>query len=274
MPILTPVTLSDLTTPFTLLNNPDSTGGFGGSVDTGGSTRSLNFLVKFDKLEAFLKEIAGLPVLFGSGTTGTIERALPLQYPWNPYLYAARMSLRGAGSDSEVSSDRPWTYAIVTVEFTTLDFDPKNSDQPYLSVRVHGSSSFITLPGVAFSFAGNGEKIEQDVGKLCGEKTIEVTKYAIPDLDQFQAVCDPILGKVNSATVTIGKTAYAAGYLLFSTYSADSEQNVLGTPKYRASLMYSYRAIKWNQAMRSDGTYDDLSPAPYTTGDISTPLSI
>jgi hypothetical protein len=269
MPRSSPVKISDLRTSYRLLNNAEGNGGMSFSVTPDGSTRSLSFIVAFADLEAFLVELAGEPVLIGSG----IVRTLPLQYPYNENLYFLRASGRAVGSDAAVSIDRPWAYVIVQAEFSTLTFDPRNSDQPYLARRVSGAAEMITVPGHTYEFTTSGEKIDQDIAKHCGAKTVELTRFELPDWNAFEVLADSLAGKVNSVTMTIKGKSYAPGYILFGTYSLDEQQSVLGTPKCQGSLAFSYRSVPWNSGITSAGVVDTITPPIYETADLNVLLA-
>lgn len=271
MALLQPVTLAQVQAQvsFTLLNNPDGTGAFGGTVAPDQSSRTMSLKCAFVDHEKLIKLLAGLPVLSGSGAGATVTRALPCVYPWNPNLYVTRIGLRAAGSDSSVTIDRPWSSVILTVEFSTLPYDPKDTNNPFMAVNIRGASSLITQPNVQYSFVGNGEKIDADLGFPVSELTFEIRKFSLPNIDAFLTVAMPLLNKVNSDTVTISTTTFAAGYMMFPTFDLSVEQNALGTPQYAVTIPLQYRSLKWNQGIRSDGTVDTITPAPFSTAALS-----
>ena len=265
--------LSQISVPngWVMLDNSDTTGGASGEWLPGSRTATLNFLVYWSDLESFLQQCAGYPVIYGVGGGASITQQIPLIYPFNSKLYAQRITHRSVTTNNQltaINNANPYTKALVTVEFGSFPYQLGTGSTPWLEIDCEGSADFITLPGVAFQFS-NGEKVEQDVGRIVGQKAFRVTRYQIPDFDQWLAVSDPAMGCVNSDTVTISKTSYAPGYLLFPTQSIRSETNVLGSPMTQASITLVHRSVPWNQAMRSDGTFDTLSPAPYPTGPLS-----
>ena len=263
---LQPTTLADIASQvsFTFLDNPDGTGAFGGSVAPDSSSRVFNLKCKFEDHEKLIKLLAGYPVTYGQGTGATVSRNLPCQYPWNPNLWCQRIGIKAAGLDGGVSLTRPYTSVILTCEFTTLPYDPKDTNTPFTSIQVKGSGSYITWPNAQYSFS-SGEKIDADVGVPISELTFEIAKFNIPDFDNFLATVLPLTNKVNSDTVTISKTTFAAGYLLFPTFDLTIQQSALGTPQYSAVIPLQWRSVKWNQGLRSDGTYDTITPAPFGT---------
>lgn len=261
-------TFADLPASVLLLNNPQGNGGHFGAWDQNGRKATCNFKVPIEDLETTLNTINGSPQVFGSGSTATYSRSAGLQYRFYPSLYASRLSYRFEGLDSLVTVTRPNTSAIVTVEFEPLLFDP-GSNQPYVTVRVRGSVNVVTIPNFYFTFVGNSEKVEQDFGVKVGQVDLQVTMHRVPDLDAQIAKILPLMGKVNSIDTTLGKTTYLAGYLLFPTFDADEVFGTLGGQEGQFSFNVVYRSQPWNKAMRSDGTWDTLSPAPYSTADLN-----
>jgi len=262
--------LADIVTqhPIQLLNNPDGTGACGGEWKMGGRTTFINFKVAWEDLESFMQQVAGVPVIYGSGSGATITQQVPLIYPWNPKLYAQGMSFSAATSDTLVTLARPFASAVVRVEFGTFPYQLGDGSKPWVSIRASGSSDMITLPGIPFSFS-TGEKIEQDIGRIVGMVAFEITRYQVPDFDQWVAVATPLLGCVNSAPFTVSKTTFAAGSMLFPTFGLDSQTSFLGTPQNQVSIPVIYRALNWNYGMRSDGVYDAITPSPYPVADLS-----
>ena len=260
-----------------LLNNPNGTGAASGEWTMGGGTRSLRFCVAFSDVESFCQQVAGVPTIYGAGGGASIVNQSPLVYPFNPKLYAQRITMAAASTNpldpSGINLVNPFTWAVVTVEFATFPYQPGDGSTPWLKVDVKGSTEFLTLPGVAFSFAGTGEKVEQDVGRIIGLQTYQITRYQIPSIDQWLAVANSCLGCTNSDTVTLGKTTVAPGYLLFPTQDVTAQTNALGNPMCEGSLSLVYRTVQWNQAMRSDGVFDTLTPAPYPTAALSALLN-
>ena len=265
-----PTTLNDITVSYTLLNHPNQ-GTFRGKLDASGREDTLTFKIAFSDLDSFLEQIKGKPVSYGEGSSGTITRTEPLQYPFNKKLYAISANYRAVGSDDTVSTTRPWGDVFVDVTFGALQWFPNDPSQPYLVRRYRGASRFITIPGTAYVFS-NGERREQDIGRRIGGHTIEITRLELPSLDNFLAVAEPLEGSVNSDVITLGKQTYAAGYLLFETFSADIQDNGLGGKKAQATIVLQYSALRWNYDIRtSDGVVDYLTPNIYTPAAL-TPL--
>ena len=261
--------LSQITVPWKLLNNPDGTGAASGEWRMGGRTAALNFEVAWSALESFCQQIAGVPTAYGVGLGAKVVQQVPLVYPFNPKLYAQRIAYRAAAMDPGVTVARPFGTAMVTVEFGSFPFDPGTGSTPWLDIKVKGSINFVTLPGVAFSFSGNGERIEQDVGRIVGQLAFSVTRLQIPDFDLWMATIVPLGGCVNSVPLTISRTALAAGTVLFPTLDLDESTTVLGSPQSQSTIELLWRSVPGNQAMRADGTIDSLVPAPYPTADLS-----
>ena len=262
------MTLNDITVPWTFLNNPDGTGAAGGEFHPGGRTEYLNFFVAYENLESFCTQVAGSPTSFGTGTGAIITQQVPLAHPRVPKLYATKITHRAATSDEFVTTNRPFAGCQVTVEFKAFEYDLGDGSTPWIRIRAQGSSDMITLPGVPFAF-GTGEKIEQDVGVVVGQVAFEITKFQVPDFDQWCSVAVPLMGKVNSTALTISKTTFAAGCVFFPTFSLDSQTNVLGSPQTQVSFPLVFRQLQWNYAMRSDGVYAEVLPNPYATTDLS-----
>lgn len=264
-----PTTINDITVSYTLLNDPRGT--FRGKLDASGREDTLSFLIQFSDLNTFLEQIKGKPTSYGSGSSATITRTEPLRYPFKNDLYAISANYRAVGSDNDVSTSRPWAECVVDVTFGALQWFPSDPSQPYLMRRYRGASRFITIPGTAYVFS-NGERREQDIGRRIGGHTIEVTRLELPSLDNFLAVAEPLEGAVNSDVITLGNRTYAAGYLMFETFSADFQANGLGSNKASATIVLQYSALPWNYDIRtSDGVVDYLTPNIYTPSAL-TPL--
>lgn len=261
-------TFDNLPASVVLLNNPSGNGGHFGAWDTNGRKATCNFKVPLEDLEATLQVISGAPQVFGSGSTATYTRSLGLQYRYFTPLYASRLSYRFEGLDELVTVNRPNTSVIITTEFEPPTFDP-GSSQPFITVQTRGSVEFWTLPNFAFSFTGNSEKVDQDVGIQVGKLEIQITLHQVPDIDAQIAKLLPLMGKVNSTATTIGKTSYTAGFLMFPTFDAQLVFGSLGDRQAEFSFSVLYRTVEWNKQMRSDGTFDTLSPAPYSTADLN-----
>lgn len=268
-----PTTLADLTMPYKLLTNPEANGTYEGQINDGNREETLSFMVAFADREAFISQAIGKREQYGDYTTGQIIANEPLQHPWNQYLFASAISWRSMGMDSTQSLAAPWTNVVCDVTFRALNWTHDDPSQPYLSYRIRGSTSAITIPGWQNSFTPSGEKIEGDVTRLVGQKSIEVTRYNIPDLARFETVCDSVINYVNATTLTIKGRAYAAGTIQFVTYSADEENQGLGQTKATASLQFLYRAIGWNNGITSTGLVQAFTYAPYTTGNLAVLLS-
>jgi hypothetical protein len=262
------VQLSDITVPFTLLNNPDGTGAAGGEWHVGGRTEYMSFFVKYEDLEEFCSQVAGVPTSFGTGTGAIITQQVPLQHPRVKRLYACQIEHKEATSDEFVTTSRPFAACQVTVTFKAFEYDPGNGDTPWIKIQAQGSSDMITLPGVPFAFS-TGEKIEQDIGRIVGQVAFQLTRFQIPDFDQWCSVAIPLMGYVNSSALTISKTTFAAGLVLFPTFDLSSQTNFLGSPQTQVTFPIVYRTLNWNYGMRSDGVYDAITPSPYPTADLS-----
>lgn len=261
--------LTELSVPFKLLNRATGNGPYTGRIDSGDRRDRLRIAVAWEDFETTLKEIIGRREVTGSGSGAQFSALVPIGHPWVKGLYATSIDYEAVGADDQVSLRRPWPRMILTIEFGPLGFDPDASDQPYVRMRPKGTSSFMTLPGSAFTFAGNGERLDQDVGRLVGQVAYEIERIQVPSLDQWIAVAEPLLGRVNSDTVRIRGRTFSAGYLLFPTFDAEFQLFVLGAENFSVSFPLIYRTVPWNQAMRSDGTYDTLSPTPYPTAALS-----
>lgn len=268
-----PVTLNDLTVSYKLLNNHEGAGPYTGEITNGRRQDQLVFQIAFADLEAFLEQVIGKRRYYGSVSSGTIESQDPLQHPFNPHLYAYSISYEAVGQDATVSITKPWTHMNVRITFAALSWEFDDPSQPYMSRRIRGSASAITIPGWQQKFSTNNERVEADVARLVGQKTIEIVRYNVPDLNAFEEVADALMSTVNSAALTIRKRIYTAGTILFLTYSADEDNQGLGQTKYTVSMQFAYRVIPWNSGVRSDGTVDTYYISPYPVGNLSVLLS-
>lgn len=263
----------DFTFPFKLLNRADGNGPYTFSARPGQREDRIRIAVAWEHVETALEQIQGKRETTGAGSGATTTAQIPIRHPWNSKLYAIAVDGEAVGADREVTVDRPWPTVILTITFGYLGFDPQAGEQPYIQVRRRASSSFVTLPGSAFTFVGNGERLDQDVGRLVGQLAYEITKFQVPDIDQFMDVAEPLMGCVNSDSVRLGKRTIAAGHLLFPTMDSDTGITVGGVRSDQLTFPLVYRTVKWNQAMRSDGTIDTLSPTPYPTAALSALLT-
>lgn len=265
-----PTTLNDITVLYEIMADPRQ-GTFRGKMDAQGREDTLTFKVAFGDLNTFLEQIKGKPVSYGEGSSGTITRTEPLRYPYNTNLYAISATYRAMGSGDSVSTAAPWTDVFVDITFGALQWFPNDPSQPYLVRRYRGASRMVTIPGTAYTFATTGNRKEQDVGVRVGAHVIEVTRLELPSLDNFLAVAEPLEGRVNSDTITLGKQTYAPGYLLFETFSADVQDNGLGAKKAQATIVLHYSQCPWNSDFDYDGVIRALSPNIYTPAAL-TPL--
>lgn len=265
-------TLDDITVDYTFANHPNQTGAFRGRVNDSGREDTATFLVDFGDLNTFIDQVKGKSVSYGSGTSATITRNIPLQCPWNTNLYAVALDYQSLGSDNAISNTRPWAEVAVTVTFGTLKWFPNDPSQPYIVKRYRGAGRIITIPGTFYTFSG-GERREQDIGKKVGGHIIEITRLQIPNFDAFLALAEPKEGSINSDVVTIGATSYAAGYLLFETFSADDQNNGLGARQSQATIVFHYSSLPWNYDITSAGAVEELSPSIYSATTLSSLLT-
>jgi hypothetical protein len=265
--------LSQITSqyPILFLNNPDGTGAATGEWTIGRRTATLSFLCYWSDLEGFLQQIAGYPIEYGVGHGASIVQQVPLIYPFNSKLYAQRISHRAATCSNiltPITLANPYSKAMVTVEFGTFPFQISDGSTPWLNIQSKGSTEFVTIPGVPFTFS-DGSKPEKDLGKIMGMQTFTIQRFQIPSFDQWLQSSYSLMGQVNSDTVTISQTPIAPGYLFFPTQDISSQTNVLGSPQSTATIQLVYRSKPWNQAMRADGTWDTLTPNVYDTTALS-----
>lgn len=263
-----PTTLNDITVSYDIMAHPNL-GTFRGKMDSSGREDTLTFKVAFSDLNTFLEQIKGKPVSYGEGSSGTITRTEPLRYPYNSNLYAISATYRAMGSDDTVSTTRPWGDVFVDVTFGALQWFPNDPSQPYLVRRYRGAGRMVTAPGTAYTFATSGNIKTQDVGVRVGAHVIEITRLEVPSLDNFLALAEPLEGCVNSDVITLGKRSYAAGYLLFETFSADVQDNGLGAKKAQATIVLHYSQLPWNSDFDYDGVIRALSPNIYTPAALS-----
>lgn len=264
-----PMTLNDITVPFEIMADPRS-GTFRGKMDSSGREDTLTFQVAFSDLNTFLKDIKGKPTGYGDGESATITRTEPLKYPYSDGMYAISATYRAVGSDDNVSRSRPWADCFVDVTFGALQWFPNDPSQPFVSARIRGATRIMTQPGVKYTFAGTGERREQDIGFRVAGHTVEAQVHDIPNLSAFTAKAIPLEGSVNNAALTVDGITYQAGYLLFETFAAQWVANGLGARKAEASIVLQYSSLPWNYDIRvADNVVDALVPAIYPAADLS-----
>ncbi len=149
----------------------------------------------------------------------------------------------------------------MTVEFATFPYQQGDGSTPWLKVDVKGSTEFLTLPGVAFAFA-SGEKIEQDVGRIIGLQTYQITRYRIPSIDQWLAVAIPASAASTRTPSSSARRPCSRGICSSPPRTSRARPTALGGPMCEGSINLVYRSVKWNQGMRSDGNFDDITRRP------------
>jgi len=261
-------TTDELPASAKLLNNPEGNGVYQGEVDERGRRHILSWKVPWEDHNEFLETAGGTPVVFSGSGGSSVTVIVPLKFPYADNMYAKRITYRGEGADALVTADRPFPWVIVNVEFATFDYAVESAS-PFITVRYRGTSYFATIPNVPFVFAGNGEKLGQDVGRIVGEVAIEVTRHRIPDVTATLGILVPLMGKVSSSDVAVDGVTYPAGTLLFPTFDGEKQIITLGGSRDQLSYPVIYKTIPWNRAMRKDGTLDTLVPAPYETADLN-----
>lgn len=272
-------TLNDLITAFPhptfqLLTDADGPGTSGGSWNYQGErTETLQFKADWSLHEQLLAKIAGEAQSFGTGSGTTIQRVVPMVYPWNPRLYAIACTWRNSNANADAakrqcSNTAPFASRVYTVTFGTLPFIPEASDQPFQSIECQSGFEVRTIPGMSLTFSG-GEKIDQDMGRIVGNEQIRITLFQIRDLDAFKAVARPLKGYINSVPLLIRKTLYPASTLLFIGYDTREVRTSLGSLNYEVGLNFLECNVPFNSAVTSAGAVETYTPQTYPTADLS-----
>jgi hypothetical protein len=247
------------------LLDDQSGGGWFGELTRDGRRETLTWKVPFEDLDAFLTTAAGKVETWGG--TGGVTVLVPLVSPFNSNLWAQRISYRGSGADEATSYLRPTPWVGVQVDFGTNPF-PMTGDRPFISTRVQGVANQVTLPNIPFHFS-NGWELQQDISVSVGEIAFQVTRHWVPDVDYATATLFPYLGHTNSVAITVGYITCAVGTLLFPTFDTQFQLSAQGDIQSSLSYAVHYRPRPWNQALRADGVWDNLTPAPFPSSDIS-----
>lgn len=274
-----PTTLNDLLAAFPhptfqVLMDADGPGASGGSWSYQGErTETLQMKADWSLHEQLLAKIAGEPQSFGTGSGTKITRVVPMQYPWNPRLYATQCTWRNSNANADASkrqcsNTQPFASRIYTVTFGTLPFIPEASDQPFQSLECQSGFEVRTIPGMGLTFS-NTEKIDQDMGRIVGNEQIRITLFQLPSLDAFIGVSRALKGCINNAALQIRKTLYPAYTLLFLGYDSREVKLATGGLNYEVSLNFLECNVPFNSAIRSDGVVDTYTPATYPTADLS-----
>jgi hypothetical protein len=237
------------------------------ALDAGGLKQRITWKCLWEEYPAFLEAVIG-PL----EQIGGVTRRVPLRNPFFPSLYCVAISgVKGFGADSAISASRPFTWVDLTLEFEQPSWDP-SSDSPFVTLTHQGSSRSVTVPGQQYAFSAgtySGQKIQQDIGVAIGGVAIGVTLHQLPDLNAFLSVAMPLVGKVNSAALTVAGITYAAGTVYFETFQTQSSKTALGTAQHEASISLIWSAMDWNKFLDPGGTATAVTPAPFGTSDLN-----
>lgn len=248
---------------------------FRGTLDENGLVHECSWKVGIEDLPAFLNYAWGwttTTTTTNGTTTTTSTRGPRLGSPYFPGTVATGVSFEGVGADGPINPARPFSHARVAVRFGWLPFGTDGS-QPYVDVRWRGKSTLATIPNARTQFS-NGEMLDFDSGVWLGSVSVEVTLHQLVNWQTSLAILMGLMGKVSSDAVTLDGFACSAGTLMMPTFDAAKSVASMGSPQQTLTIPLEYRSLPWNQAIRSDGVADTVSPAPYVTGAFTPLLSI
>lgn len=250
MAITPPVTFSQCPVSYAILRNDPPT--LSGDRDSGW-TATVDFLVAIGDMTNFCLFCAGQPYTISSGGV-SITRIIPVVHPNYTSLMCKAISAVPVGgwTGTGASTFQQWSYAKVKVTFGYVPYATDGS-QPFMTLNRRGTSEQYTLAGKQLTFS-DGTPIQADASVTVPTITYVIKIFQCAAIDDSQV--QTLLGCVNSDSVSaISDNPIAAGYLRFDSFDVDSTVTA-GQTTYSKTLYLSYRAVKWNQFLKPDGTWD------------------
>lgn len=254
----------------TFRERPDSCRLTGGQVNPLVGTRILDcaWNDREDAVTALMGKIVITRDSAGNETRQTLFP--PDTFPGWDNLEASDFSMEGVGPPSEdADGGAAYTWARFTVTYKVLfasdtsssDGD-SNAGQFYDTEQLDYESSFITIPGGAFTIGG--EKALDMTAIPCTIVTHTFTKRDMASLpDNLSTWIDT----VNDAQFP-PETGAPAGCLRFAGAKATKKVNAAGAVRYDVQYVFKERFHSWNQAIKpSDGTWGDIDPDIFTPAD-------
>ena len=246
----------------------------GGTPDRVSAT--MRFKVASSNRIQFLRDVLGSASAVGSPPS--IFRTFPQFHPDYPYLPAAGYTLDQVGRGN--SSTGYYDYSIITIELALPPFEPtpggdlgggpSGTSQTLWEYRAQGSAEFQTIPNTAYTFLSDGAAVNAPIGKRMPTQGITLVSHLLPYCPEETIL--GLCGKVNDAVCVnpVTGASYAAGTLLLESFTAERTGMSDGLTAWTIGYQFTYRRTPWNYVMRSDdGTYDEVDPPIYESGDFS-----
>lgn len=218
------------------------------------SRATVTFWVKQSELEDALAIIDGVDEVFelDPGPPAiTITRHVPLRHPrWSNLLadgYSIEEYFSSESYTTGISGTGP--QAKITVNFSTPSW-PTGSENPYQRVSARGFSYDIPIDPAAVTFSGGGVPgVSQ--AKPLGGMTYTISVGDASGITSTQeAAWAAAQGKTNSTTFR----GNPAGTVLVGAPNFDYRTDANANVKCDYSLELSVLPIKWDQAVKPDGS--------------------
>jgi hypothetical protein len=164
-----------------------------------------------------------------------------------------------------------YDHAIIPANFGVLPYgtgEPGNpvtdpSGQPWTTTRFRFSGEVLTPPNNTFVYVGGalaGVPVSNSlVGITRPKLEISLTRHKVDAAFDMLALSN-LIGRVNTATFTIGNYGFPEGYVLFGGFSANEQRDSLGniTYEFEYGLLCNFDA-SWNSVMAKDAEFHLLN---------------
>lgn len=217
-------------------------------LDLGSIKAQKKYLIAWSDRWQFAKDVAGTSKKVDAAL-GTIVRAVPLQYPDYPTLYASGLMMEATGrSTCNGAGNSIYTHCICTVTFSTPDFDYENPGtygKAYQTISIAMSADIMTLPSRPLVFdtlySGNPVKPTESPGLVYPKAEITIVSHQIPELPLD--IVFSMIGKLNNA-VFLG---CAIGTVLFVGANQNRQRTSAGDKAWEVEYKFIYRPVDWNK---------------------------
>lgn len=273
-------TIADLPISARLLTGPENA--WNGTIDGPDWEDNLTWAVPWRDSNAFYAAVVGQTVSISFGSSGaSISRKIPLQHPFNPNLWAKKISYRGIDGPCK---PRGAVAAVVKLGIT-FGYLPYNlggnlgdaqsptgvqqSFPPFVRIAGKSAQRAVTDPSRKYTYGPDSNHttpLNQAVGRQFGGNSYSYTLYCIPDLAAWEALVIPLCGTTNSLPLVVGSTSRSAGTVLFEGYGFELDADAAGNARWTGTVDLHCSSLPWNSVF-AGGAVSNLYPPPFPTAD-------
>lgn len=262
--------------------------GLRGGADTLGHYEFKPYAVPWVYRFDFMGQMYGLVKSEGVPNTGDylVFRNLPYPLPGMPGMYPkAATYVPYAGLEWGQVDPILYSYAIVTIEYRSYQFDPNgatlNLNQQYQNIdpstpliwcrqSFKKSGEFIQVPTRNLKFASDSAEVASPISIKIQNAVIQLEFQNLPYMPTYQLQLATNL--INSSTFL----SFPRGTVRFDGIETTETSMSDGTRAQQATVMFEWRQYDWNMFLRDDKlvwdyVQDGSGNYPYTYGDL-TPL--